>query len=264
MTRWIATLCLFLILTACAPPDGADVAAGVAVPSRTPAPLTATMLPTASPAPTATSSPTSLPPTATETPTLVPVTVCSPLAGYALEELPSITSQPFIAPRPGVDDGHHGIDLAHYLYRDKTTIAGAGIQAILPGLVAASIEDSWPYGNFVIVETLLDGELVNQSTNQPANQSLYHLYAHQEAPSILRLGDYVECGELIGLVGNTGRSGNYHLHLETRFGPPGVTFASMAYYETTTTEEERANYERWRFLGEFVPFDPMRILAVGD
>ncbi len=94
-------------------------------------------------------------------------------------------------------------------------------------------------------------------------QSLYALYAHLLAPPAFTVGDAVACAQPLGAVGNTGWSGNAHLHFETRVGPGGSAFASMAYYQTTTTEEERANYARWRFEGEFVARDPALLLFAG-
>jgi murein DD-endopeptidase MepM/ murein hydrolase activator NlpD len=151
------------------------------------------------------------------------------------------------------------VDFAHYAYGDKTTIAGAPVQAIFGGVVAAAIADSWPYGNFVLIESTPDSSQFPQLPIT-ASQSLYHLYAHLEQPPNFQIGEAVTCGQNLGTVGNTGWSGNYHLHIETRLGPPGVTFEGMAYYQTTATAEERANYARWRFGGEFAPFDPFIVL----
>jgi len=224
-----------------------------------PAPTAATPAMLLPPSATATISPTPLAPT--ETPYPGP---CSPLEGYELGELPAILSQGFIPPNPGKDDGHHGIDLAHYIYKDKTTIAGVPVQAVYAGRIAAAITDSWPYGNFVIVESPLFSVIPEryEQLGVPAGYSLYHLYAHFENPPAFAIGDAVSCGAPLGSVGNTGWSGNYHLHLETRFGPPGVTFPEMAYYQTTTTQAERDNYESWRMNGAFFLFDPLQILDV--
>ncbi len=232
---------LLLVLSACAPA------------SSSPTPIL-----TPSPIPPLSHSPT--PPSPT------PVSPCTPLQGYTFAELPGITSRGFEAPHPGKDDGHHGIDIAHWQYKDRTTLEGVVVQAVLLGTVAASVEDKWPYGNMIIIETpaeLLPTALIDAYQLIPG-QSLYALYAHLLAPPAFTVGDAVVCAQPLGAVGNTGWSGNAHLHFETRVGPGGSTFASMAYYQTTTTEEERANYARWRFEGEFVAWDPALLLFAGE
>ncbi len=192
--------------------------------------------------------------------------LCTPLEGYDFSELPEITSRGFLAPRPGKDDGHHGIDFAHWTYRDRETLEGVAIQSVLPGTVAAAVTDGWPYGNMVIIETGYSQIPAGVSAKFafPESHSLYLLYAHMLAPPAVDLGEPVACGQAIGIVGNTGNSGNPHLHLETRTGPPDEAFAGMVYYTTLSSEEERQNYARWRFGGEFIPLDPMLLLAVDE
>ena len=91
----------------------------------------------------------------------------------------------------------------------------------------------------------------------PDHYSLYILYAHFKDPPTLAVGDEVTCGEAIGAVGNTGNSGNPHLHLETRFGPSGATFTGISHYNNLATAEEMSNYCTWRISGVFQLFDPM-------
>jgi len=202
----------------------------------------------------------------TQTPYPTPFVLCSPLKDYPFDELPGIESQPFEPNHPGKDDGHQGVDFAHWQYKDKVSLEGTEIQSVLPGIVAASVPDKYPYGNLIIIETPhshLPEVLTTAFLLQP-DQSLYLLYAHMKAPSPFLLGDRVDCGETIGAVGNTGASGNPHLHFETRIGVSGVTFESMEYYKTTSTDEERANYESWRFLGDFILLDPWTLLRFGS
>ncbi|MBC8508275.1 MAG: hypothetical protein H8D34_25750, partial [Chloroflexi bacterium] len=52
-----------------------------------------------------------------------------------------------------------------------------------------------------------------------------------------------------------------HLHLETRIGPPGIAFESMAFFDTQATPVEQAAYTRWRTSGNFQHFDPMQLFA---
>ena len=268
--RGVSVLLILVVwgAAACAPvvevtgtAASAAATATIAVPAATHTPF-----PSSSASPTSTAAP--VEPTApTPAEPDVPVVLaemCSPLSGYSFDELTQIVSSPFIAPRPGKDDGHHGTDFAHYQFGDRTTIAGEPVAAMFDGLVAAAITASWPYGNFVIIETGVEGlpDGFVEAYDVPTGASVYHLYAHLEDPPGLAIGEHVDCGEIFGLVGNSGWSGNYHLHLEIRLGPSGAVFKSMAYYLTTTTVDERANYESWRFGGDFVPVDPVEVIEI--
>jgi murein DD-endopeptidase MepM/ murein hydrolase activator NlpD len=163
----------------------------------------------------------------------------------------------------GSDARHQGVDFAYYRRGERTSILGAGVQSIFAGRVAASITDSFPYGNVVIVETLasaLPPELVTQLGIQDG-ESLYILYAHMGAAPLVALGDPVTACQTLGEVGKSGNAGVPHLHLEMRLGPQNRQLASMAFYSTQTTQEERDNYVLWRMSGEFRHFDPMNVLA---
>jgi murein DD-endopeptidase MepM/ murein hydrolase activator NlpD len=128
------------------------------------------------------------------------------------------------------------------------------------GKVAAVVIDRLPYGNMVIIETpasLLSSQF-DEYFDIGVNESLYHLYAHMQSSPLVKLGDLVECGQLLGAVGTTGYNiVNPHLHLETRIGPVGVQFKGMAFYTTSATQNEMDTYLRWRTSGEFSHFDPM-------
>src|SRR5512139_2365904 len=92
--------------------------------------------------------------TATPTETAVPVfQICSPLAIHGLQELRGIISDPYRPPPPGKDMRHHGVDFSYYRHGDRTTIQGVGVQSVLPGRVAASLSETFPFGNLVIIET---------------------------------------------------------------------------------------------------------------
>ncbi len=190
-------------------------------------------------------------------------------------------------PAPGRDDGHHGVDFAFYRFGSLTTMLGLPVQAILPGKVAAVINDEKPYGNAIIIETPLNAiprpgwatiNLPAQlSTVQPdprltcpqpvdepwmaaSQRSIYHLYAHLNSLPPFKIGDSVSCGQVIGEVGTTGNSVNPHLHLETRIGPAGATFMGLGHYDTRLSERDRSNYCTWRVSGWFQMFDPMMVL----
>ena len=93
----------------------------------------------------------------------------------------------------------------------------------------------------------------------PTGDSLYTLYAHMQNLRALEIGQSISCGQQLAETGLTGWTGGPHLHFETRWGPARQAFASMAYYVAGTTDEERANYEKWRKSGIFHLFNPMEL-----
>jgi len=226
------------------------------------------------------------------TPTWFLITeVCSPLGGERLEELGEIITQPYKTPRSGNDDGHHGVDFAYYRRKDQLGIEGTTVNAVLDGEVATIIYDKWPYGHAVIIETeineidpaLLEKLILPQAVptvipdprvNCPSGElnfqlnqtkrSIYTLYAHLKDLVNYQVGDTIQCGQKIGEVGNSGYSSNPHLHFETRIGPSGARFESMAYYTVQSTEAERYNYCVWRVSNLFQLFDPMILLYINQ
>jgi murein DD-endopeptidase MepM/ murein hydrolase activator NlpD len=190
--------------------------------------------------------------------------ICSPLEIHPLEELPEIISDPYRPPPPGKEQRHHGVDFSYYRRGERTTIQGVGVQAVLAGRTAAAIQDRFPYGNMIIIETgydALPGAWAQRLEMKPG-ESIYTLYAHMDGSPGLNLGDPVDACQLIGAVGKSGNTVEPHLHLEMRLGPAGQSFTSMAYYGAKDSEEERSNYVRWRTGGEFQHFDPMIMLRV--
>ena len=81
---------------------------------------------------------------------------------------------------------------------------GAPIFAIADGVVTAA-EFGGGYGQYVFLEHDING------------REVLTVYAHmQRNSSPLRVGDEIEVGDFIGLVGNTGISTGPHLHFEVR------------------------------------------------
>ncbi len=232
---------------------------------------------------------TPLPPTATAIPY---TSISSPLRNISLDELNSINTNAFDPPPVGFDEPHQGIDYSYFRFEnqsmnDSDGIEGLEILAVLDGTVATVINDRLPYGNAVIIETPLDllppewlaalslpeiaptlvpdprhncPELVDSAEWDNTNRSLYLIYAHMLNSPQLAVGQKVTSGEILGQVGNTGDSTNPHLHFEVRLGPGGVTFSSMAKYDTRASTEEMANYCTWRISNRFQVLDPALIL----
>lgn len=223
---------------------------------------------------------TSIPPTTTS----IPFEVCVPLEEETFESLPLILVNPLDIPGFGQDTGHHGIDFAYFQRGERQSIQGVQIYAILSGSTILTFEDDIPYGYAIMLETPLDllpnwlaeklmsgylpvPEDPNYRLNCPpidapihnGEYSVYHLYAHMEARPTFMPGDWISCGESLGTVGNSGYSSNPHLHLETRLGPSGASFPSMAHYENTNTPEQMAHYCLWRMSGHYQLFDPFML-----
>jgi murein DD-endopeptidase MepM/ murein hydrolase activator NlpD len=225
-------------------------AAATSPPTRTPTRL----LDTPSPLPSNTSTP------------KPPFKICSPLEIHPLEVLPKIISDPYRPPPAGRDERHHGIDFSHYLFGGLTKIQGVVVQSVMPGVTAAAISDSFPYGNFAIIETPytdLPDSLTVRLQIKPG-KSLYTLYAHLEQTPMVALGEYIPACHPLGSVGKSGNAGVTHLHFETRIGRSGARFPVMSNYLETTTPEEEEYYILWRTSGEFRHFDPMELLLPDD
>lgn len=205
-----------------------------------------------------------VPPTQTATPP--PPDMCSPLALHPLEELEQIIGDPYNPPRPGREERHHGVDFAYYHYQDRDSMLGEPVQSIFPGVVASVLNDLFPYGNMVMIETSLDALPAGLSSRlaplEPGlDESLYVLYAHMnEAPQV-SLGDSAEACQALGEVGLSGNTDIPHLHVEMHLGPAGSVFESMRYYDTRATIEELETYELWRTSGVYRHFDPMLLLT---
>lgn len=223
-----------------------------ALPTLVPVSATHTASPTLFPTQTATSTP---------TPTPFPPPLCSPLQEHTFSDLREIVSRGVNFPPQGKDEGHHGVDFAYYRFKERGDIGGVPIQSVFEGRVAGVVRDRWPYGNVIIIESRAEQlpDFVRETFGISLGASLYTLYAHMEASPMQDVGDAVACGDVLGAVGNTGWSGNVHLHLEMRVGNADETLPSMAYYITTSTSEERATYERWRMSGAFALVDPILI-----
>ena len=153
--------------------------------------------------------------------------LCSPLAEQSILEIPDIVSDPYNPPPTGKDDRHHGTDFAYYRRKNRTSIEGEEVQALLAGRVVALVEDQPPYGNMVIVETLQSAlpPAINAQIELVDGDGLFILYAHFRTSPVVTLGDQIACGQVLGEVGASGYNIiNPHLHIETRVGPTGWFF----------------------------------------
>jgi murein DD-endopeptidase MepM/ murein hydrolase activator NlpD len=188
---------------------------------------------------------------------------CTPLSLHPLEELPQIIGDPYKPPPPGREERHHGVDFAYYHWRDRDTMLGEPVQAALAGRAITVIDDLYPYGNMVIIETLredLPSDLVELLHISPG-ESLYLLYAHLHQSPLVGLREEVEACQPLGEVGMSGNTDIPHLHLETRIGPARTIFESIRFYSTSATVDEMENYVLWRTSGVYRHFDPMTLFT---
>ncbi len=273
-----------LIISACQPSPAASTAVSpmpISTVTITPTPSPTTRQPAASP--------TFSQPTKTQQPSVShsprPFSVCSPLEKETFHTLPEIITNPMDIPAFGQDTGHHGVDFAYYRRWDRLTIQGITVYAILPGKTVLTLPDQYPYGYTILIETplsdlpeSLQDQLLTDYVPVPENPgyrlncpdmpipeitgafSVYHLYAHLESRPSFSSGDLIACGMPLGTVGNSGYSTNPHLHLETRLGPSGAAYSSMAHYQANATLQEMGSYCQWRMSGYYQLFDPFLLL----
>ncbi len=107
---------------------------------------------------------------------------------------------------------HHGLDMPNPI-GESVRAAGSGTVIWAADTLIENIEDvpsfqnSPAYGNVVMIEHDFGYR----------GQSIYTLYAHLSAV-LVRQGQLVESGDVIGLIGNTGRVSGPHVHFEVRVG----------------------------------------------
>lgn len=104
---------------------------------------------------------------------------------------------------------HHGIDMSNPI---GETVRAAGSGTVVwaaDGLRVEGgvFENSPSYGNVIVIEHDFGYR----------GQKLWTLYAHLSA-ALVRPNQYVNAGDVIGLVGNTGNVTGPHVHFEVRLG----------------------------------------------
>lgn len=140
----------------------------------------------------------SLPPSIATPPT-IPITANGsqliwPAHGVKITQPFGPSAYPFEPAFGGYPHFHTGIDLAGPL--------GSPIVAAASGVVAAATVSTVGYGNHVIIAHA---------------GGLLTLYGHLET-MLVKVGDVVTAGQVIGLLGSTGNSTGPHCHFEVRIG----------------------------------------------
>ena len=104
---------------------------------------------------------------------------------------------------------HHGIDMPNPV-GETVRAAGSGRVVYAANSMVeqvASFQSSFSYGNVVMIEHDFGYK----------GERLYTLYAHLSAV-LTQEGQFVESGDVIGLVGETGQVSGPHVHFEVRMG----------------------------------------------
>jgi murein DD-endopeptidase MepM/ murein hydrolase activator NlpD len=97
-----------------------------------------------------------------------------------------------------------GFGIRHYRWHYGTDLeldTGDPIVAAFDGVVRIQQFDAGGYGYYVLIRHY---------------NGLETIYGHMSKP-LVKVGQYVKAGELIGLGGSTGRSSGPHLHFEVRY-----------------------------------------------
>ena len=272
----------------CAPTDQESIPFSSPAPSSTIVASAAVNVFT-TPLPTSTVTQGTIPPAVlspTYTVTSVFTEICSPLEHIPVHDLPAHVNNPFNPPRISVDDHHMGVDFA--VQEFSMAVPGTPVHSVLQGTIVLILDDRFPYGNAVLIETPINNlseelsEVILIPTPSPTiephpalncppvssnhifdsdQRSLYVLYGHLAERPTLHLDDLVGCGEQIGIVGESGNALHPHLHLEVRAGPSGARLGSMSHYSTSASPEEMNAYCTWRVRERFQLLDPMQLFS---
>ena len=121
--------------------------------------------------------------------------------------LPPVTSGTFMRPANGPVTSGFGPRGGSYHYGIDIGKRGASVPvvAVADGYVFRSYYSS-SYGNVVFVSHVIDGQVFTS------------VYAHLES-RLVGEGQVVSKGQMLGYMGNTGRSSGPHLHFELHKGP---------------------------------------------
>jgi len=192
--------------------------------------------------------------------------ICSPLERVEIDDLDCIISSPYDPPPMGKDDRHQGVDFSYHHWINTGSVHGVIVQSVFPGKVIASLEDTFPYGNLIIVETSYDllPKEIRDSLIISTDHSLYLLYAHLDGRPWSALGQSVVPCQSLGLVGKSGNAIVPHLHFEARVGRSGATFTGLSRFTDEASDIEKENYILWRKSGRFIHFNPMDLFSFDE
>ncbi len=117
---------------------------------------------------------------------------------------------------------HFAVDIINVANIDFISYAGEIVREGMPngdvvasfeGVVKRTMENDSRYGNTVEISHALSREI---KTLYPDAEAWTTFYAHLYEDIPVKKDDWVNTGDTIGLIGNTGRSTGPHLHFEVR------------------------------------------------
>ncbi len=119
---------------------------------------------------------------------------------------------------------HHGLDFGGKL--------GTPIKATASGIVEYAQFNEGGYGNLVVIDH---------------NFGFKTAYGHMQKNLQVKAGAYVKKGDVIGYLGNTGRSTGPHLHYEVKFikrvlDPNHFISLDVAHFDAIAKKENRVNW----------------------
>lgn len=135
--------------------------------------------------------------------------------GYPLENKEyNYINSPY-SPRPSLGDLHRGFDINEK--SNQTDIAGQVLVAPFEGVVkyvGADLNTTNGCGYYICI--------TSNTVDPVTGKNLIAIYQHMKYKSALRAGDEIKTGDIVGYVGNTGRSEGSHLHFEVNNWNAGI------------------------------------------
>ena len=130
---------------------------------------------------------------------------------------------------PWCYDQHRGTD---FLLEGGFDTMDAGSDAVLaaaPGVVIRVVEDKYDHCHIEGTVISCDGHPIEPNVVEVEHPSgTVSLYVHLMTDSVpVEVGDAVECGDVLGMVGSSGISSTPHLHFEVH-GPDGANIDPFA------------------------------------
>lgn len=113
---------------------------------------------------------------------------------------------------------------------------GDSVRSVFDGIVRVAHYDRYGYGHYILIRHY---------------NGLETLYGHL-SKRLVKIGDVVKAGELIGLGGSTGRSTGPHLHFEVRYQGNAIQPITMFDFENMSLINEQfvVNPETFAYLKE--------------